>query len=158
MKAAELEGLMSGCYADVLDSMCFVSVYDTVVVRAEAGKSPVAALDYGFGLGFAGDVSGRFGLQVDRATASELTANFLAKEKVEVSNSDIDDVVGELANMLCGSVVSRVDGEHSFVLTHPEPIQTLPDFDREDVLVSRLETDSGVITTWFVVDENQWAC
>ena len=96
---------------------------------------------------------GRFGMHLGIGTALYvLTANFLAKEVQQLAAGDVDEIVCELANMLCGSVVSRVDGDHGYVLTPPEPMRALPDFDQEDVLISRLDTDSGIITTWFVVE------
>ena len=46
--------------------------------------------------------------------------------------------------MLCGSVMSRVEGENKFVLSHPEPAPSVIPSATEDILVSALETDSGV--------------
>ena len=152
MKASDLAGLMPVCCSDVLNSMCFTSVFNSSTLDAHHPGIPSTPEDYGFGLRFKGDVSGRFGLHLGIGTARTLAANFLAKEVQQLTAGDVDEIVCELANMLCGSVVSRVDGDHGYVLTPPEPMQALPDFDQEDVLISRLDTDSGTITTWVVVE------
>ncbi|RXH58629.1 chemotaxis protein CheX [Granulicella sibirica] len=152
MKASDLAGLMPVCCSDVLHSMCFTSLLNTSTLDAHQAGVPPPREDYGFGLRFKGVVSGRFGMHLGMGTARTLTANFLAKEVQQLAAGDVDEIVCELANMLCGSVVSQVDGEHGYVLTPPEPIGTLPDFDEEDVLISRFDTDSGTITTWFVVE------
>jgi len=52
--------------------------------------------------------------------------------------------------MLCGSVMSRVEGDNKFVLSHPEPAS--PFLSADDLLVSALETDSGVIAVWVAVE------
>ena len=41
--------------------------------------------------------------------ARELTANMLASEPEEVSEEDIKDVMGELANMVAGSCINKLD-------------------------------------------------
>jgi CheY-like chemotaxis protein len=49
-------------------------------------------------------------------------------------------------------VVSRVEGRGKFALTHPEALSTLPDLHGQDALISRLDTDTGVITSWVTVE------
>jgi hypothetical protein len=39
---------------------------------------------------------------------------------VEVADGETREVVCELANMMCGSALSRVDTKATFQLTHPE--------------------------------------
>ena len=83
-------------------------------------------------------MSGHFGLYLEQVTARSLAANFLGVEEAEVSSDEIGEVAGELANMLCGSIVSRVEGEHKFVLSHPERADTLPFKDLGDVFILSL--------------------
>jgi hypothetical protein len=79
--------------------------------------------------------------------------NFLGEEE-ELTKEEVAQVVGELANMLCGSVVSKIKGRSKFVLSHPEELKAMPSLAAEDALVSLLATDSGVLTTWVVVEGN----
>ncbi|MDP9050156.1 MAG: chemotaxis protein CheX [Acidobacteriota bacterium] len=105
-----------------------------------------------FGLRFTGDVSGCFGLHLEQTTACTLSANFLGQEDSEISACDVGEVVGELTNMLCGSMMSRVKDKTRFVLSHPEPSPLLPVSGVDDVLFCALETDSGVLTVWILVE------
>jgi CheY-specific phosphatase CheX len=47
-------------------------------------------------------------------------AGFLGSEEMEVSDSQAEEVVCELANMICGSVLSRLESQETFRITHPE--------------------------------------
>jgi hypothetical protein len=47
-------------------------------------------------------------------------AGFLGREEAEVSDAQAGEVVCELANMICGSVLSRLESEATFQITHPE--------------------------------------
>ena len=54
--------------------------------------------------------------------------------------------------MFCGSVMSRVEGENKFVLSHPEA-SVPPRFpSADDMFVCRLETESGTITVWIAIE------
>jgi len=155
MKASDFAGIVSDCCSEVLDAMYFTTVLE---VSPEETVSPLAPGDFAFSLRFRGDVSGSFGLHLDRSTARSLAGNFLGEDDGELPLSEVSEVVGELANMLCGSVMSRVEATHKFVLSHPEPVDAPPDAGSEDILVSRLDTDSGVITAWVVVEGAACLC
>jgi hypothetical protein len=157
MKASEFAELVPSCGNEVLDSMYFTTVLETTHPKelAEAGEGEQIAVgdeEYAFSLSFKGDVCGRFGLHLGAATGRGLAANFLGEEESDLSASDVGEVAGELANMLCGAVVSKVEGRSKFVLSHPEAMQLLPRLGQLDALVSRFDTDGGTITTWVVVE------
>jgi CheY-specific phosphatase CheX len=152
MKASEFAGLIPECCSEVLDAMYFATMLGSERVEDMPTDSPGAPAALAFSLKFAGDVSGHFGLYLEQVTARSLAANFLGVEEAEVSSDEIGEVAGELANMLCGSIVSRVEGEHKFVLSHPERADTLPFKDLGDVFILRLDMDSGAITVWISVE------
>ena len=159
MKASEFAELVPVCCGEVLDAMYFTTVMDTTHPKelAETGESEETAggaEEYAFSLSFKGDICGRFGLQVGSAMGRSLAANFLGEEESDLSTVEVGEVIGELANMLCGAVVSKVEGKSKFVLSHPEAMQTLPKLAGVDALVSRFETDGGMMTTWVVVEGN----
>jgi CheY-specific phosphatase CheX len=154
MHASEFAGLIPECCSEVLDAMYFTTLLGSTSLEALPAEAPGADPVLAFSLQFVGDISGRFGLQLDPAVARNLTANFLGEMDTDVSSDEVSEVAGELANMLCGSVMSRVEGEHSFALSHPEPgVSTFSGDD--DVLISLLETDSGTITVWVSIEEIQ---
>jgi CheY-specific phosphatase CheX len=110
----------------------------------------LAAKHYSYHLSFVGQVSGYFGLSLSDATARSLTANFLGEEESDLSDGEVSESVGELANMFCGSVMSRAGASEKFVLSHPLPVEQLPD----PAAVSMLEvsTDAGPVLVWVTVE------
>jgi hypothetical protein len=157
MKASEFAELVSSCCGEVLDSMYFTTVMETSHPKelAEPVEDELTAVDaeeYAFSLTFKGDICGRFGLHVGSAMGRGLAANFLGEDEADLSPVEVGEVIGELANMLCGAVVSKVEGRSKFVLSHPEAMPSLPRLGDVDALVSRFDTDGGTITTWVVVE------
>jgi CheY-specific phosphatase CheX len=150
MHPSDFSPLIESCCADVLDSMYFTSVVD-VRHELDAQVAPPAGL--AFSLHFEGDVHGIFGLSLDTAAARTLAANFLGEEETTLTPEEIAEVIGELANMLCGSVVSRLEGTSKFVLTHPEPFAHAgAPPDGSPMLVSTLNTDIGPVQVWVALD------
>jgi len=154
MTASDFVDFFTGCCSEVLDTMYFTTVLDAT---PEDTLCPLHPGDFAFSLSFKGDVSGNFGLHLDYSTAYSLASNFLGEDCGELPSAEVGDVVGELANMLCGSVMSRVPSTHKFVLSHPEALTSPPDLEREDALIARLETDAGTISTWVVVESSEGA-
>jgi CheY-specific phosphatase CheX len=154
MKACEFAGLVPECCSEVLDAMYFTTVLDTGLEEAGAGDSAGADQLIAFNLHFAGDVFGQFGILMEPSTARKLAANFLGEDESSISSVEAGEVAGELANMLCGSVMSRVEGEHKFVLSHPEAAALPPAPGTGRDFVCRLATDSGDITVWIVLEED----
>ncbi|MBY0504887.1 MAG: chemotaxis protein CheX [Bryobacteraceae bacterium] len=68
-------------------------------------------------LRFRGSPSGDLSLSVTRAAMAPLAAAFLGED--EVSPTQVDEMACELANMLCGSLVSRLETRMSFDLSSP---------------------------------------
>jgi CheY-specific phosphatase CheX len=70
-------------------------------------------------LTFDGDPSGALTLSVRASAARSVAADFLAAEEPDLSEQEIGEVVCELANMICGSVLSRVESSATFRLASP---------------------------------------
>jgi CheY-specific phosphatase CheX len=70
-------------------------------------------------LTFEGDPSGALTLAVTANAARSVAADFLAAEEPDLSEQEIGEVVCELANMICGSVLSRVESSATFRLGSP---------------------------------------
>jgi CheY-specific phosphatase CheX len=148
MKASEFAQLIPACCSEVLDAMYFTSVLET-----SACESPVQAIDpkdSAFSLHFSGEISGDFALHMGPAMARSLASNFLGEEEDTLSPAEVGEVAAELANMLCGSVVSRLPCATKFILSSPRPMPSLPE--AAGALVTRLDTDYGAITLWVAVE------
>ena len=115
MVDADLGILLTAAATDVLETMFFTSVAGEVPGGAAANDSERAVQ-----LRFWGGRSGTFRLRLSASAATVIAANFLADAVPEPSEEEIDQVIREAANMICGSVLSRLDGESEFNLGSPE--------------------------------------
>ncbi len=68
---------------------------------------------------FRGDAEGIVEVSLTRDKACELAANFLGLDTADVSDAQVESVCGELANMVCGAMVSIADPDGHFVLNQP---------------------------------------
>ncbi|SPE26563.1 CheC, inhibitor of MCP methylation [Candidatus Sulfopaludibacter sp. SbA6] len=100
---------------EVLEKMFFVRTLGEP--RDQAGEPAVTAH-----LTFDGDPPGWLTLRVTAAAARSVAADFLGEEESELSQRQIGEVVCELANMICGSVLSRVESNTTFRLATPQLI------------------------------------
>ena len=71
-------------------------------------------------LAFRGSSSGKLGVEVPLVTGQLIASNFLGLEADDLSPAQITEVIGELTNMICGSVLSHIEPNGSFELLHPE--------------------------------------
>jgi len=114
MTGSELGRILADSAAEVLESMFFTSP------SGEAGPEVLPQASWiSAALSFHGAPSGRFGVQVPAETGRRIAASFLGQEEETLTESQTGDVVCELANMLCGSVLSRVEAETQFDLSQP---------------------------------------
>lgn len=147
MQASDFSPILAECCAEVLDAMYFATVTNTT--HREATPPSPEPDTLAFQLRFQGDIEGSFGLSLSLATARTLASNFLGDDEDALSKEEIVQVAGELSNMLCGSIVSRIGGTKRFALSHPEPCTAATIFPFG--LVSALETDYGTLNTWVAV-------
>jgi CheY-specific phosphatase CheX len=148
MQASDLTNIVPECCAEVLESMYFTTVLEASSQCAQPPAPQAGQL--AFGLRFRGDIHGSFGLSIDGPMALALAANFLGEEEEALTEVEVAEVVGELTNMFCGSIVSRIEGSTKFALSHPEPL--IPEATGLDILTSTLETDGGTLHTWIAID------
>jgi CheY-specific phosphatase CheX len=73
-------------------------------------------------VGFRGELSGCATVTVSAESARRLAADFLALEDQPPAREAVAAVIGELTNMICGAVLSRVSSAGSFNLAPPEPL------------------------------------
>ena len=55
----------------------------------------------------------------DQATASSVAGDFLGEDETALAERQVEEVVCELANMICGSVLSRVESTRHSVWPAP---------------------------------------
>jgi hypothetical protein len=97
---------------EVLEKMFFVDVLDPA--PGEALAAPLTAK-----LSFDGNPSGSFRLILDQTAARSAAADFLGEDPAALTQEQLNGVICELANMICGSVLSRIESSATFRLSTP---------------------------------------
>lgn len=108
--------------SDVLESMCFLGVVGASDDPATPAEDSILCR-----LEFSGDGRGVFGLATSPCLAAVIAENFLGEPAKEISRMQMEEVLCELSNMICGSFLSRLRADSIFDLTHPrcEPVGAL---------------------------------
>ena len=103
---------------EVLEKMFFVQTLGEASCSESAG--PAASDEIVVRLAFQGKPPGSLTLRLTAAAGRPIAAAFLGTDEEEVSDVQIAEVVCELANMICGSVLSRVESATTFHLLAPQ--------------------------------------
>jgi CheY-specific phosphatase CheX len=149
VQTLEFDPAVADATAKVLESMCFTSILDEAV-EPESGESSWVAAK----LAFAGKPSGSFGIGVSQASACSIAANFLGLDAEELSPTQINEVIGELTNMIAGSLVSNFKTDCCFALSHPEmesPDEFMAQLQASKGRIFRL--DDGFFAVWLQIHE-----
>lgn len=108
----DLDGLLEQAVCTVLENMFFTTPLGPA--NPEAGGAVLDAC-----LNFRGPISGTLAVRISEAGARTLAAGFLGENENALSASQPGQIVCELANMLCGRLISSLE-EDCFVLEPPE--------------------------------------
>lgn len=108
-----------GAARDVLNVMFFTDI----VEEGEASPCP-QPFPVQVRVNFTGDETGAFVMEVDETAAGAMAGSFLGTDPVTLpSDEEIDQVMGELGNMICGAFLSRFEKEGLFSLSSPEVLR-----------------------------------
>jgi CheY-specific phosphatase CheX len=110
-----LERALRDSVKDVLEKMFFVETLGESHLDGPASADQITAQ-----LTFQGQPPGALTMRVTSAAARQIAADFLGVDEQEVSDLRVAEVVCELANMICGSVLSRVESATAFQLSTPQ--------------------------------------
>lgn len=112
MPESGLNAALRDSVVDVLETMFFVR--STGDSRGEASAGDIVARVH-----FEGEPSGNLTLRMSALAARSVSADFLGEEDWNLAEHQIGEVVCELANMVCGSFLSRVESNATFRLDTP---------------------------------------
>jgi CheY-specific phosphatase CheX len=118
MAEISIDEALFAAAADVLETMFFSPVMGEATPDPSCAEPSLMAC-----LKFSGGRSGSFTIRVSAGAAATIAANFLGEETGAPEPGQVRDVVCEMANMICGSVLSRLDREAHFDLQHPELVE-----------------------------------
>jgi CheY-specific phosphatase CheX len=107
--------VVAACTAEVLEQMFFIRALAEGASEEAPPDSRLAAAVI-----FHGAPSGQLILQVTTAAARSIAADFLGEDEPVLSEQQVGEVICELANIICGSVLSHVESESTFHLDTPE--------------------------------------
>jgi CheY-specific phosphatase CheX len=112
-------------------------------------------------LAFHGSATGRFGLIASCSVAKNLAANFLGwDEAASLTRGRVISVIAELANMICGAVLSEIEFSGSFDLSSPKSVcvganEAGPDFTSRSMLICRFGfADGGALLLFLGFEES----
>jgi CheY-specific phosphatase CheX len=116
MPDRDWNGLVAGAVNSVLETMFFAAPLGPA--EPEAGDVERLAAS----VAFEGRPSGTLALCISVEAARQSAADFLGEDAASVSDAQSGEVVCELANMVCGSIVTPLEGGASFDLSAPRLI------------------------------------
>ena len=133
---------------EVLEKMFFIEASGELPSdgAAEPSRSTSGSSCILVELTFEGDPSGVFRMGMARAAAALIAADFLGEDVGTLVSQQVDDVTKELANMICGAVLSRIESRATFRLAAPGLLPE--DADRRIAIagsVCAIETGSGIL-------------
>ena len=113
MSMDNLTELLGQAAEEVLENMFFSGVLSELA--EEPGGDRLCAT-----VRFEGSSHGELRLSTSASSAALLAAGFLGTEDENVPGAQAREVAGELANVLCGVVLGRLNPQGNFVISPPE--------------------------------------
>jgi CheY-specific phosphatase CheX len=144
MREADVAPALAAAMDSVLEQMFFV----TEIAEAEPPE-PGAVPTRTARVRFSGEPGGWIDVLVGMDAAANIAADFLALDPGELTPSQIDDVVLEFANMLCGAAVSRLETDATIRLTAPALLEGETPAPDAALVRRSVSIGSGVITARF---------
>ena len=141
MTEATIHAALSSAVADVLERMFFLEVL------GDAAEPPPEAETVTVHLSFDGDPPGYFHMRIARPAANAVAADFLGEDAESLTDRQRMDVTLELANMICGAALSRIESRAAFRLSSPQIVadDTGKRGSAEEIRCT-VETGSGALT------------
>ena len=107
----EMKEIMMAAIFDVVEQMFYVFLEP---VGDEYTEYTMEAA-----IQFKGDLKGEISILVSDGLAKSMVHNLLGLEKGQMTKEDIEDCVKEVANMICGNFLGRLDKTRVFDLSMP---------------------------------------
>jgi CheY-specific phosphatase CheX len=125
---------------DVFENLVFMSQ------QPDTTEGPGIPMEVRAAVRFSGPFSGTLSIDVPKQILTELVANMMGMDEIPTLEQGFD-ALGELANVICGNVISKIAGpERMFDLDVPRvlPIQEMikPGLPG-DIITSRLVLEKG---------------
>lgn len=139
MTEPELHRALAEAIEETLEKMFFIPYLE------EPGDAASPQEEFAARLEFAGDPPGRLTLRIAAPLACSIAADFLGEDQLSSSERRVQEVICELANMICGSVLSRVENATDFRLGAPRLIPCAGISRTPGAIAHAVETSGGSI-------------
>jgi CheY-specific phosphatase CheX len=147
MQAIDIDPLIVQAIAEVLESMCFMGMVGNLDETVNPDCSWISAK-----LSFKGPFSGELGVRAPLATLQTLASNFLGEDEACIDSSQVTEFLGELSNMICGSILGRLGNEGVYDLSHPK--NDLREAHLQAITTSQtLQLDEGTLHVWINLED-----
>ncbi len=120
-QSAEVRQALEEAVLEVLETMCF----EFPAAEPEAGPAPAGA-DLRASARFEGSLRGVLHVALAGEAPRRLAAAFLGLEEEQVGGQEVLLMASELANMLCGATLSRLEPHGRLRIAPPEASRGMP--------------------------------
>ncbi|HTP85848.1 MAG TPA: chemotaxis protein CheX [Bryobacteraceae bacterium] len=139
---AELGAAVAEAARSVLETMFFAEVEACAPLTAEQQQNMT-----GVAVQFDGGMRGEFLIGFDPRVAGVLASGFLGADEADVSPAEVEQVLCETANMICGAALSHIEAEDHMRLGTPGPADAASGFASGGWLQEFFVTPDGNIVT-----------
>ena len=143
MNKQQILPVLADCTTEVLEEMFFVS---SLIEQPEMVPVEDALIADVF---FHGAPSGHLTMLVSRASARSIAADFLGEDEPAVSQQQVEEVIAELSNIICGSVLSRIESDATFRLEPPRVRWAGSSVAQEGAAIHSVGFDNGSLAIAF---------
>jgi CheY-specific phosphatase CheX len=109
----ETKEVLEQVSSEVLETMFFSSVLGPL-------EAPDGSAWLGAKVSFSGTLRGYLAVAAGEETARALAESFLGADADDVPPEQVPAMLGELANVICGSVLGKIEESGQFVISAPE--------------------------------------
>lgn len=138
---AIFESTLRESTVEVLEKMFFIGGLGAPAPEGGHPTPEVAAR-----LTFEGSPSGWLALRIGKMAARSIAADFLGEEEETLTDREAEEMACELANMLCGSVLSRTGSDATFRLSSPLVVPLADWIEPQDATIHRVALANGALT------------
>lgn len=154
MPDQDLERLLETAVEEALETMFFSES------MGPCEPEPVGSA-FDVRVAFRGAMSGSVSVRISKASALSLAASFLGESEDSLEDARVAQVVCELANIFCGSIVTRMESHGSFdlaapeLLSYPDDPQATPD---TGTIQRSFAIERGILTLSFASTQLASSC
>jgi CheY-specific phosphatase CheX len=139
---------LAPCCEQVLETMFFTGIL------AVSEDAPAAMpFDISATVAFTGPPDGLLSIALSRDAAAALASSFLGVDLQAVSATECSEVAGELANMICGALLSRATTGRMFRLAGPDLERQWDAAAHDAAVTAALELPEGNLRVRVCVDQ-----